>query len=40
MGLVHISNNLALCCIINFEISDLYDFGLGFISSLPQFIWD
>jgi hypothetical protein len=23
-----------------FEIYDLYDFGLGFISSLPQFIWD
>jgi hypothetical protein len=23
-----------------FEISNLYDFGLGFISNLPQFIWD
>jgi hypothetical protein len=23
-----------------FEISDLYDFGSGFISSLPRFIWD
>jgi hypothetical protein len=23
-----------------FEISDLYIFGLGFISSLPQYIWD
>jgi hypothetical protein len=25
---------------ITFEISDLYAFGLGFISNLPQFIWD
>jgi hypothetical protein len=23
-----------------FEISHLHAFGLGFISSLPQFIWD
>jgi hypothetical protein len=23
-----------------FEISNLYAFGLGFISSIPQFSWD
>jgi hypothetical protein len=29
------------CCACQiFEISDFYAFGLGFISSLPQFIWD
>jgi hypothetical protein len=31
---------LCFCFAWIFEISYLYDFELGFISSLPQFIWD